>query len=264
MIALALLLATAAAPTPKIAVLDVRLASGVDAALGPFLTQVIAGEVADRTGSSPLVSADIRDLLGFERQKQMLGCSEDDSSCLAEIGGALGVSRVVAASVSVSGERYLVTISLLDTQKARPLGRAAESTAHDHDSLITTVRWSVYKLFGGAPPAQPRTSASPQAAAVPAAAKASPANARRTWALVAGGASIVLAGTAAALGISALSTARSGDGSAKPRAHLADALYAGAIVCAGVGVSLWIAGRPAQVSAAASPAGGALVARVAW
>jgi hypothetical protein len=37
-------------------------------------------------------------LLGLERQKQMLGCAEDSSNCLAELAGALGARFVLNGS----------------------------------------------------------------------------------------------------------------------------------------------------------------------
>ena len=41
---------------------------------------------------------DIQDMLALESEKQLLGCS-DDTNCLAEIGGALGVSYLVAGNI---------------------------------------------------------------------------------------------------------------------------------------------------------------------
>ena len=86
-----------------------RYVSRVLPALGPYLAQILAKEVADRTGAAPLVSADVTAMLGFERNKRMLGCSEEDSQCLAEITGALGVDQVLASSLALSGGRYLLT-----------------------------------------------------------------------------------------------------------------------------------------------------------
>ena len=232
MVGMALVLLAA---VPKLAVLDVRTGPGVDAALAPYLTQIIAKEVADRTGAAPLVSADIAAMLGFEKKKQMLGCSEEDSSCLAEITGALGVQRVVATSVAASGGRYLVTMSLIDSQKARPLARDAESSPLDNDDLVKALRWSAYRVFGGPapiaplpPPPQPWT--------------------RRNWTWVAAGGAVALAAGGAILGASALSAAKSGDAGARPRAHLADALYAGAALCAGAAIYLRVSEKPAGMA----------------
>ena len=232
MVGMALVLLAA---VPKIAVLDVRTGPGVDAALAPYLTQIIAKEVADRTGAAPLVSADIAAMLGFEKKKQMLGCSEEDSSCLAEITGALGVQRVVATSVSTSGGRYLVTMSLIDSQKARPLARDAESSPLDDDDLVKALRWSAYRVFGGAPPTAPLSPPPPPWT-------------RRSWSWVAAGGALALAAGGAILGATALSAAKSGDTGARPRAHVADALVAGAAVCTGAAIYLRLSDRPAAMA----------------
>jgi hypothetical protein len=245
----------AAAAPPKIAVLDVRTGPGVDPSLGPYLAQVLAQEVADRTGTAPLVSADVTAMLGFERNKRMLGCSEEDSQCLAEITGALGVQEVLATSVALSGGKYLVALSLLDARRARPLKRTAQSVPVDHEALVLLVRRSAWEIFGGAPP-QGLAPAAP--AAVTAAGPASWSGpSRRTWALIAEGGAVALAGAGAIVGARALSAARDGNsGTARPRAHLADILFGSAALAAGAGAYLWFSAAPAPGGAAVT-AGGA-------
>ena len=217
------------AAAARLAVLDVHTGAGVDPALGAYLTQVVASEVAARTGSAPLVSADVTAMLGFEKKKQMLGCSEEDSGCLAEITSALGVTRVVVTSVAASGGRYLVAMSLLDSQHAKPLARAAESSPRDDDELVKALRFSAWRLFGGALPAEPSR----------------PWTRRNSAVVLSAGALALLAGGLLAGG-TALSAARRGDaGTARPRAHIADALFVGAGLCAGASVYLWTSGRPA-------------------
>jgi hypothetical protein len=224
-----MLLALLLAAGPTVAVLDVRTGPGVDPALGPYLAQVLAQEVEARTRNAPLVSADVAAMLGFERNKRMLGCSEEDSQCLAEITGALGVQEVLATSLAVAGGKYLVSLSLLDARRARPLKRTAETAPLDNDALILVVRKSAAQIFGGA--------AVPEAAVSPTPSRAIP---RRTWAMIAGGAGVALAGTGVAVGAVALSAANRGDSAtARPRAHLADILFAGAIAAGATAVFLW-------------------------
>jgi len=231
-----MLLALLLAAAPKIAVLDVRLGPGVDAALGPYLAQVLAEEVADRTGVAPLVSADITAMLGFERNKRLLGCSEEESSCLAEITGALGVAEVLAPALSVAGARYLFTLSLLDARRGQPLKRSAQSVERDDEALLTAVRWGAWQIFGGAEPARPAGETS-TSVRLPS---------RRTWAMVAGGGSLVLAGIGGVVGANALSEANTGNTIAKPRSHLADILFGAALLAAGTGAYLWFSAAPAQ------------------
>ena len=242
-----------AAGTPAIAVLDARAGPGVDPSLGPYLAQVLASEVQSRTGVAPLSSADITAMLGFERNKKLLGCDDEESSeCIAEITGALGVAQVLASSVAIANGRYLVSVSLLDSRHARPLKRAAESSALDQDALVHAVKRAAWEIFGGA---------EPPAVAAPAQAT-STGPSRRTWAMVAGGGAVLLAGAGIVVGASALSQAKEASPDALSRAHVADALYATAIAAAGLGAYLWFTAPGATVAVA--PSGAGAVAVVAW
>src|SRR5207253_2575069 len=64
---------------------------------------------------------------------------------------------------------------------------------------------------------------------------------RRTWAVVAGGGALALGGAGAIVGANALSQAHAGSPTALARAHLADGLFAAAVLAAGAGAYLWFA-----------------------
>src|SRR5688572_28936372 len=87
--------ATAASKT-KVAVLDLK-AVGLEAdkaqALQTALGSVLSAETA-RLGHQVISMADIAAMLAFEKQRYLLGC--DEASCLAEIGGALGVDLMLS------------------------------------------------------------------------------------------------------------------------------------------------------------------------
>src|SRR6185295_5852068 len=53
---------------------------------------------------------DIAALLGLERQKQLLGCSDEQASCLAELAGALGVDGLLTGSLGKVGNGYVVEV----------------------------------------------------------------------------------------------------------------------------------------------------------
>ena len=69
--------------------------------------------------------SDIATLIGFEKQKQLLACTE--KSCLSEIGGALGVDYLLSTNLSQmdEGEEWLLTVTLLSVAKAQPLARVS-------------------------------------------------------------------------------------------------------------------------------------------
>jgi hypothetical protein len=54
----------------------------------------------------------------------MLGCT--DAGCIAEVGGALGVDRVVHGSVGRVGSSLLVNLSSLDPRKATHAASVSE------------------------------------------------------------------------------------------------------------------------------------------
>jgi hypothetical protein len=63
-----------------------------------------------------LTQSDVAALLGAERTRQMMGCS--DSGCFAELGGALGADRVVHGSIGRVGGSLVVNLSALDPRRA--------------------------------------------------------------------------------------------------------------------------------------------------
>jgi hypothetical protein len=60
-------------------------------------------------------AGDVASILGLERQKQLLGCGE--SSCLAELAGALGVEGLLTGSVvRTPSSGWLVTLKVVRTR----------------------------------------------------------------------------------------------------------------------------------------------------
>ncbi len=117
----------------QIAVLDVLGSGPVDPQYVEGLSGVLAAEVASRPELAVTTSADIRQILGFEAERQLLGC--DGSSCMAEIGGALGVDYLISAEVSRVGANWLLNAGLVDVKNARTVHRISRRT-RDEDELI--------------------------------------------------------------------------------------------------------------------------------
>ncbi len=60
-------------------------------------------------------------MLGAERQRQLLGCSAEGSSCLAELAGALDVAGIVLGSVAKVGDELAVQVKIVGSD-SRLLG----------------------------------------------------------------------------------------------------------------------------------------------
>ncbi len=145
------LLCLASAPTATdatpIAVFDfaaVGLGDETDRGLGRSLAAIVAAEV-QALGHRTISSADLDAMLSLEKQKDLLGC-EENTSCLAEIGGALGVELMVAGTIGRLGGSYTLTLTLIDTRRAEVRQRF-QGEAGSTDVLANTARRGVGVLF---------------------------------------------------------------------------------------------------------------------
>lgn len=107
----------------KVVLLPLAALGGVPDDTARLLGDALAGELRRRRGVSVLTQSDVAALLGLEKTRQMLGCS--DSGCMAEIGGALGADRVVHGSLGRVGGSLVVNLSSLDPKR----GSAASSVS---------------------------------------------------------------------------------------------------------------------------------------
>src|SRR5574337_444056 len=150
---LAALLLALAAPAPgavaaparvKVAVMDVKSVQGVPQGTATILTDIVVSEVA-KARVDVVSKGDIAAMIGFEKEKQILGCS-DDSKCLAEIGGALGVDYMLTGQVGLIGSRYRSSLLLVDSKRAKVAARSARFCDRNEDALALAAQETVGEL----------------------------------------------------------------------------------------------------------------------
>src|SRR5262249_28469003 len=90
---------------------------------------------------------DIKAMLALETQKQILGCS-DDTSCLSEIGAALGVDYLVVGHVGKVSGTYVISLRLIAPDALRVENRITESFSGREDQLVGAVKTAARKLIG--------------------------------------------------------------------------------------------------------------------
>jgi hypothetical protein len=147
----------------RIAVLDIR-PLGTESAKAELLSEVALTEAGSIRGFDVVGRSDIVALLGFERQRQMLGCGDD--GCLAEMGGALGVELILAGSLGVLGDLYRIDLKLVDVKRARVRGRTGITVEGQQGKLVAAVQQSVATLLAPLGPGAPDGVASPGAPSV--------------------------------------------------------------------------------------------------
>lgn len=248
MLSVLLAVALAAAPGPKkvkLAVLDVEDVSGTVPAQARLMTQIAVSEVSQEPGLDVISSNEVRSLLGLERQRQLLGCKED-SACLAEIGGALGVDYIITGQLGRLGNRYRLDVRLLDARKAKLVASVGQFLPGNDDALGDAGQLMVRKLLVQGK--LRRADAEPVGGLSASQSLEAPS---RTPAYVALGATAVMATGAVLMTLKTRSTysdaqkcyadpsrplseCKSGDASLSWSGPLADALWAGTAVGAGL------------------------------
>ncbi len=127
--------------------------------LPALLVEQLAAALEARGDLKVVTSKDIEAMLGFDRQKQLLGCAE--ASCAAELGGAMGVEWIVAGSISQLETTFLVSLTATRVATASVEHRfSAKTKARTADALLDLVPRARDELFplppasGSAPVAQ--------------------------------------------------------------------------------------------------------------
>ena len=101
-------------------------------------------------------------MVDMEQQKMALGC--DTTSCLAELGGALGVPYLIESSVSRVGERYVLTLKILAVEDAKVMARKVAMVGQEAQliaSLETIIPEALNALAAALRAAAPGASQAP-------------------------------------------------------------------------------------------------------
>ncbi|MBS1153895.1 MAG: hypothetical protein H6Q89_5593 [Myxococcaceae bacterium] len=153
-IVVAVLLSAAPVEKSKLAVLSLTAAGEVDPSVARSLTDLVTAEVAARGYFDPISSSEIETMLGAERQRQLMGCGEDSTSCLTELAGALGAGFMLTGSLARVGGVFQLNLTVVDTRNAKTLGRSSK-LARDFESLRMQVPYAVAEVCGTPLPPPP-------------------------------------------------------------------------------------------------------------
>ncbi|MBL8915581.1 MAG: hypothetical protein JNM17_33090 [Archangium sp.] len=130
MLMVAVLILGAAEGPVKLAVPGLSL-SGIESRLGEAYVERFATLLGKDPRLKVTTRRDIESVLGIERQKQMLGCSDGSSTCLAELAGGLGVDAVLSGSLAKTGNSYIVTLRVVRTKDGTEVASSSERPRGD-------------------------------------------------------------------------------------------------------------------------------------
>jgi hypothetical protein len=84
-----------------------------------FYTEHLGQRLAQQ-GLRVTTAKQVQAMIGFEKQRQLLGCT-DDSSCLTEIVGALNADAIVLGDVARLGPSQQINLRVIDSKSERVL-----------------------------------------------------------------------------------------------------------------------------------------------
>ncbi|MFZ5438769.1 MAG: FlgO family outer membrane protein [Myxococcota bacterium] len=123
--------AAAAPPSLRIVAPGLRV-TNLKASLGHDFNEHLAQQLVAR-GIAVVTAADIQAVISLERQKQLLGCADDASSCMSELAGALGADGVLTGTVVRIGKKFQVNVRIVDARDARPIALFSEQADREED-----------------------------------------------------------------------------------------------------------------------------------
>lgn len=130
----------------KIAVLPAQVDDNAKDKVPELVSEYILTAVSDRGQHTVIGMDDIEAIIGFERQKDLLGC--DDVSCFADIGGALGADRLIQVKIALAGDMWAMTAKLINSSEARVEARVTRMVEGDASALLKDIPNLIAKLFG--------------------------------------------------------------------------------------------------------------------
>ena len=140
---------------------------GLDESTAEIFNELFIAQLGSMAERRIITMRDIEAMLGFEQTKQAFDCSE--MSCLAEIGGSLGVDELLYPRVTGIGDELMLSFTLMDVSKAEVLARSSITIDNDpkeYRKASERVLADLWKSAGFTPaPAKP-VAAAPAPASV--------------------------------------------------------------------------------------------------
>ena len=151
--------AAAQTDTTGIAMIGVRASHGVEDSLAQLLDEALLVTLK-KSGvyNTVMGSSDVAQMLDHDQRKSILGCQED--SCLAEVGGALGVPYLGSCTLGKLGGRYLITLKVISTEESKVISRAMRQV-DDEGGLVDAVRGLVDEVSKEVRKAMPQDPTAP-------------------------------------------------------------------------------------------------------
>lgn len=129
----------------RVVVQDVVVPADASKRLGPLFTSGLVAEVRKLEGVTVVGMDEVRAIVAMEATRQTAGC--EASGCLSELADALGADVVVTATLGALENDSVVSFRRLDTKDAKPVGFDRRFPRGDGEEFLAVIGPAVAELF---------------------------------------------------------------------------------------------------------------------
>jgi hypothetical protein len=122
----------------------------VPAELAEFYADHLARALR-REGFKVVTASEVAALLSMERQKELLGCSENAGACIAELGAAMGADAVLLVSLAKLEDLYQGNLKIISARDNALLSETSVE-ASGQKGLLAALDEGAKRLGAGLPP----------------------------------------------------------------------------------------------------------------
>ena len=132
-------------PSKGIVVWTLQAKTGVSQEDVESLTGLLTTQVEKSVGCRVISEADIETILRGEAKRQ--NCDGAGTTCMAEIGNALGVPEMVAGDLGRVGRIWILNIRRINTRQIQVIKRVSKQVEGDITDLVRALPGAVEELF---------------------------------------------------------------------------------------------------------------------
>jgi len=129
----------------KIVVWNLKPNAGVTEKEAATVSSIVTAEIARVSKSTIISESEMKGVIDGEQIK--MSCGADDSSCIAEIGAAMGAPFSVSGTFSKMGDYWIITLQLVDVRKVEVLSRISKKFKGNENALVEAITPMICELF---------------------------------------------------------------------------------------------------------------------
>lgn len=129
----------------KIVVWSLKPNAGVTEKEAATVSSIVAAEIARVSKSTIISESEMKGVIDGEQIK--MSCGADDSSCIAEIGAAMGAPLSVSGTFSKMGDYWIITLQLVDVRKVEVQSRISKKFKGNENALVEAITPMICELF---------------------------------------------------------------------------------------------------------------------